>query len=257
MRLVSAFFFISLFSFSVLGEEKEKNKSLNPCFPQPSPEEITNIDLFVEEDLGTILMLLSYKNEDYVDLYGVLLSIGGYLWFDKVYMSEKPALTWISPRDLYSKSNGLKDFMIDADMSRFCWNYERSAHQTSAVFFNSLNALIKIKGFHARSETFSITSANEDVWYSGTFKPIKAIKDLDFWAQNNSYTFCSFITSKYASQNYFHEFSGTLKDFSEGNLYLCDSSQNLRSSPNIKSYESQNLALKSPRKGGVRRIKKD
>lgn len=246
--LKALFLFISIFAFT--------NDSLDKL----KIENLENFNLFLESDLTQILLIAGEKREDNsVDFFGVLIDYAEFIWFERVYGDHEDlqTVTWISegkgpiPEDL-------SQYMIESDLvNNFFFFYEKLDESSlSVVVFHSPDAVTTIKGFHSQDKPFSITTANEKNWTSGTFFPIKSLKDLKLWASKNSFTFCQFIKSG-LSDKYFTAFSENLMDYSLKEGFICNEFFELISAPNIEKSFLTNDVQDFVKKGGARKARKN
>lgn len=246
--LKALFLFTSFFAFT--------NDSLDKL----KVENLENFNLFLESDFTQILLVAGEKREgNSVDFFGVLIEYADYIWFEEVYGDSEglPALTWISEgKDLIP--GDLSQYMIESDLvNNFFWIYEKIDEPSlSFVVFHSPDAVTTIKGFHSQDKPFSITTSNEKVWTSGTFFPIKSLRDLQLWASKNSFTFCQFITSG-LSDKYFTAFSENLMDYAIEEGFICNEFFELISAPNVENSFLTNNVQDFVKKGGARKARKD
>ena len=156
------------------------------CF---ASDDIDAYSFFYEED-GEGALILYYQNDD---IYGQVISYGGYKWFKTTYLSkDTETSTFIQPSHL-GKSMDQDSWMQPRyQIDEFVYEFEEINNDQFLTFY-SPEATQTIVGYMTRNESFSIASLSSVAWYAGTFIPIKNANNLDNLLKLNTKTFCMLI----------------------------------------------------------------
>ena len=155
-------------------------------------EKVDAYSFFYEED-GDGALILYYQNDD---IYGQVISYGGYKWFKKTYLNkDTETSTFIQPSHLGKSMNQDSWMQPRYEIDEFVYEFEEINNDQFLTFY-SPEATQTIVGYITRNESFSIASLSSVAWYAGTFIPIKNTKNLDDLLKLNTKTFCMLINDQ-------------------------------------------------------------
>ena len=186
-----------------------------------------NYSLFMEED-GDGIMYLFYINPK--QIFGQIVQYGGYKWFRLTYSNpDTQTSSFLQPSNL-GVSGDADSWMVPRyAVDKMEYQYTEDEGDQYLTFL-STGAAQEIIGYLNRNESFSLSTLANNAWYSGTFIPIKTLKDFEKFAVHNARAFCMTLNYEYIENQIFQELKKTTKQIIkdlENNGLSCDKNFNL------------------------------